>query len=150
MHQCESLASTVLNNQTQKDDNLDKFDTSWRTALAQITVEAPQKPEKKKKEKGETYRTTLALYKEGKLIEEIAQERNLGITTIEGHFARLIEQGEIKILKVMSYERWSEIKHSIEENQGLSNKELHTQLQEKFSYGEIKMVIASLSTDLEM
>ncbi|HRP39064.1 MAG TPA: helix-turn-helix domain-containing protein [Chitinophagales bacterium] len=150
MHQCESLASTVLNNQTQKDDNLDKFDTSWRTALAQITVEAPQKPEKKKKEKGETYRTTLALYKEGKLIEEIAQERNLGITTIEGHFARLIEQGEIKILKVMSYERWSEIKHSIEENQGLSNKELHTQLQEKFSFGEIKMVIASLSTDLEM
>lgn len=150
MHQCEHLAISILNNQVPQDESLNKFDTSWRTALAQITVEAPQKPEKKKKEKGETYRTTLALYKQGKLIEEIARERNLGISTIEGHFARLIEQGEIKILKIMNYERWSEIKHSIEENQGLTNKELYNLLQEKFTYGEIKMVIASISTDLEM
>lgn len=150
IHKCETIALALLQNQVSiKNDWLKNYDTSWRMALAQVPVEAPSQPKKKKKEKGETYKTTLAMFKEGKNMETIAAERNLGKSTIEGHFAKLIEQNEINILQIITYERWSEIKNAIEENAGSSIKELLIKYENQFSYGEIKMVKASLPKDLE-
>jgi uncharacterized protein YpbB len=39
----------------------------------------------------------LRLYKEGKRIEDIAKERSMAVSTIEGHLASFIPSGEVKI-----------------------------------------------------
>ena len=57
---------------------------------------APPKPasETVRRPLGETYQTTLTLLHEGKSVEEIAKARDIVVGTVEGHLARLIEEGE--------------------------------------------------------
>ena len=43
---------------------------------------------------GETYQVTLSLLRQGKSIEQIASIREIVPGTVEGHIARLIEEGE--------------------------------------------------------
>ncbi len=53
-----------------------------------------EKPTKKEKKKGNTYRMTLEFYKEGLEIEEIAQKRGIFPSTIYSHLIKLYEDGE--------------------------------------------------------
>ena len=66
------------------------------TESERIPMEAaPAKPATSiKRVLGETYQVTLALLREGKSIEEVAAIRGIVATTVEGHIARLIEEGE--------------------------------------------------------
>ncbi|HSZ72865.1 MAG TPA: helix-turn-helix domain-containing protein, partial [Cytophagaceae bacterium] len=48
----------------------------------------------KKVQKGDTYKTTLELYRQGLEIEDIARQREMSPTTIWSHLAQLAEQGE--------------------------------------------------------
>jgi len=48
-----------------------------------------------KKEKQSTYEQTLILLKEGKTVDEVAQERGLKEGTIMGHIAELVAKGEL-------------------------------------------------------
>jgi ATP-dependent DNA helicase RecQ len=47
-----------------------------------------------KRSRGETYTITLDLLRQGKSLEEIAASRDLAVSTIEAHFAKLLEAGE--------------------------------------------------------
>lgn len=150
IHKCKFIVAAILNDQVlERKEWEQSFDVSWRVALAQIPLEAPQKPKKKKKEKGETYKITLALYGEGKNIAEIARERKLSTSTIETHFARLIEEEKISIFKIMTHERWSEIKKAIESNATLKLREIHAKFDNQFSLGEIKIVQSSLKHEIK-
>ncbi len=77
------------------------FKPAWREAwiqeLEQQQKEKPAKAKSGKVKKGETFETTFALYQQDMSIEAIAAERGLAVSTIEGHFARLIAQGKIPI-----------------------------------------------------
>jgi len=53
------------------------------------TVKETKKRERTVKQKGQTYMETLALWKAGKLVPDIAKERNLTVNTILGHLERL-------------------------------------------------------------
>lgn len=68
-------------------------------------------PPKPKKEKGQTYTLTLESYEAGKSIEAIATERGLAISTITGHFRKLITEKKIPVEKLVSPEalqEWSD------------------------------------------
>ena len=130
--------NTVLNKEIWESG----FDMSWRIKLNFTEVTAADVPKKKKKEKGETYTETLLMYKEGKSIDEIAAARGLTVTTVEGHFARLIKQGEINISKVLPLEKLFPILEAIKNQTEPSLTNLKVVLGDKFSFGEIRMVIA--------
>lgn len=144
MHKACLLADAMLHHKTlNKEIWENSFDISWRMQLHFVEVTAPENiGKKKKKEKGETVKETLLLYKQGKTIEEIASDRNLTLTTIEGHFAKLIQQGEISITKVLPAEKLFPILEAIKNQPepGLAN--LKTTLGDKFSFGEIRMALA--------
>lgn len=55
--------------------------------------------------KGETYEITLELFRAGKSIDQIAEERSLSPGTIEGHIGRWIDRDEIKITEVLSQDK---------------------------------------------
>ncbi|MGN6533834.1 MAG: helix-turn-helix domain-containing protein, partial [Ginsengibacter sp.] len=83
------------------------------------------------------------LYKEGKTIEEIAKERNLAFTTIEGHLAAFVANGEIDINKMVSPKKQNLIKEAAKIHGRESFKALKENLPEEISYGDIRMVMAA-------
>jgi len=95
--------------------------------------------------KTETKTSSYTLYKEGKTIEEIASERNMAVGTIEGHLSYFISIGEIDINTIIAPEKQVLIKFAIEKFGHLSQKTLKENLPESISYGEIRMVLASLT-----
>ena len=75
-----------------------------------------EKVKNDKKPIGETFRTSLTMYEEGKSIEEIAISRNLGITTIASHLGRYVGTGELNIYKFVSIEKCEKAIKTIEKS----------------------------------
>ncbi|MFZ4726353.1 MAG: HRDC domain-containing protein, partial [Paludibacter sp.] len=74
------------------------------------------KEKKEKKPVGETMRMSLAMYEEGRTIEEIATSRNLGTSTIASHLAKYITSGELDINKFVSKEKRDKALKTIDES----------------------------------
>lgn len=108
----------------------------------------PAKPKKEKKktniQKESTQTISYNLFKEGKSIEEIAQERKMAITTIEGHLSTFIVDGLVNIDQLVSAEFQKQINDAGEKFGWDSLKTLKENLPEQISYGQIRMTKASL------
>lgn len=103
---------------------------------------------KDKSLKTNTVTETVKLFKAGKSIEQIAVERNLVNSTIEGHIARAIKQDLIRIDEVMPMTEAKKIAEYF--SQGLvdirlsSIKEIVPQ---DISYGKLRIVLAWLDKE---
>lgn len=76
-------------------------------------------------------------------MQDIAKERNMAISTIEGHLASFVASGEIDINKIVSEEKHSLIKEAAKTHGRESFKTLKDNLPENITYGEIRMVMAA-------
>jgi hypothetical protein len=95
-----------------------------------------------KNPKIDTKAESFRLYKNGKLVEEIAKERNLTIQTIEGHLAFYVKTGEIKITELVSREKIDLIETTVKNFSGGSITPVKEKLGSGISFGEIRMVLA--------
>ena len=96
-----------------------------------------------KKEKGETYRMTYALLKDGMGIKEIAATREMAVSTIEGHAVKGIQTGELSVGEVLPKDTIEVLQLSLKKStKGI--KEIQAAFKGKYSFGEIRMVQASL------
>lgn len=104
------------------------------------------KKKKIKHQKGDSKRETLAMFRAGKSIEDIANERSLTQSTIEGHLASFIPTGEIYLDDIISPERQKAIYEAFakikDEKEHIISR-IKELLPDDYSYGEIKMVIKS-------
>jgi ATP-dependent DNA helicase RecQ len=90
-----------------------------------------------------TQMITLQHYQRGLSIEEIAQERNLSVSTIIGHLAELIEMNQpINLDSLVIPVRQNIILQAIKQLRGDSLKTIKEYLGENYSYDEIKLVTA--------
>ncbi|RYZ48505.1 MAG: hypothetical protein EOO14_22005, partial [Chitinophagaceae bacterium] len=105
---------------------------------AQTPVTAPAK--KEKAVKGASKGDTLALFREGKSMEEIASLRNLAISTIESHLSSFVYTGELELDELVSPVRSKAILKVIEDV-GMTATTIKQQLPEEYSYGEIRAVM---------
>ena len=95
---------------------------------------------KTKKDKTPTHEISLTLYKQGKSIEEIAVERGLVNSTIEGHLGKYIATGEIKASELMDEKKLANILSLITpETTGTG--EIKNQLGDEYSYGEVRIAL---------
>jgi len=92
-----------------------------------------------------TKKHSLDLFKEGKTIDEIAEERGLTKNTIEGHLASFIETGEIKITDLISLDKFNELKKIIKNTHFEGLTDLKSKIDAKFTYSEIRMVNMNLN-----
>jgi len=99
---------------------------------------------KPKRQKGETKKISLELFKSGKSINDIALERELNVNTISGHLASFIPTGEVKITDIISEDYYNELKELIPTKEYENLSDLKYQLDDKFSYGEIRLVLNAL------
>lgn len=107
---------------------------------AQLSVlETPKKP------KIDTKKLSFELFQSGKSIAEIAEERSLAASTIEGHLGYYIELGQLDIFDVMDREKVNKIEQFIKENPTETLSGIKSHFGEDFSYGEIRMVLHHLN-----
>lgn len=90
-----------------------------------------------------TRQTTLALYRQGLRVEDIARERNLTPGTVMSHLAELIEAGEaIDIDKLVQPERQKCIADALRQVGDHALRPVKDVLGEEYSYDEIRLVRA--------
>lgn len=99
------------------------------------------------KKKGNTHAESFKLYKEGKTIAEIAKERSLAVTTIEGHLEKFVRSGDIKIDELVSSEKLVLIESVLKDFNGGSITTLKKELGDGISFGEIRLVMAGLGIE---
>ena len=110
------------------------------------TLSANLKREKKPKStepKIDTKTVSFDLYKAGKTAADIAQERNLTISTIEGHLAYFAGTGDIDVNELVSVEKQKLIAAAVAEHGAQSHSTLIHNLPKDISYGELRMVLAA-------
>lgn len=108
-----------------------------------LEVVAKNKKEKKvKRQKGDSERETLAMFREGKTIDEIAKERSLTKSTIESHLASFIPTGEVALDDIVAKERQIAILNAAMKfsNEERSYTVVKESLPDDYSYGEIRLV----------
>ncbi len=97
---------------------------------------------KKKISRTGTKYVSFDMFNKKMTIEEIAKERGLVNSTIEGHLAYFVKTGELDINRLLSSEKQKTIKKELEKEHNNSLTAVKQKLGEKFSYGEIKFMIA--------
>jgi len=105
------------------------------------------KETKVKRVKGETYRESLKLLNAGHNVEEIATIRNLSPVTIQGHFATMIETGDLHINRILGSEKIIELEKILLENPEKSISLLVEESNYSLSYHELKQVFKQLVFD---
>lgn len=90
----------------------------------------------------DTKRTSYDMYREGNTIAEIAEVRQLAITTVETHLSYYISTGELDIDELVAPDKQELIEAAIAKYGRLSLKQLKDNLPEEITYGEIRMVAA--------
>ncbi len=120
---------------------------SGRKRSRRSTEEVFAKERKPKAEKGETYRKTYALLKEGLSLADAAKVRQLSMGTLEGHAARGISEGEVDITSVMDDLARDHIADWMREHPEQGTNEARTYFGETYSYGQLRMVQAWLKRE---
>jgi len=100
---------------------------------------------KPKRQKGETKLISLQLFKSGKAPEQIAFERELNVNTVIGHLATFISSGEVKITDLISERHYKELKEIIPKHKFDNLSELKHQIDDKYTYGELRLVLEDIS-----
>lgn len=97
-----------------------------------------------KKKKGDTKKESLELFKSGKTISEIANVRELNENTIFGHLTSYIKTGEVEVVDLIPITHYKELKALIPKTKFENLSDLKHQLDEKYSYGELRLVLDEL------
>lgn len=84
---------------------------------------------------------TLNLYKSGRPVVEIAQERGLSVGTIIHHLSQFLKSGEILITDLVEEKKIEPIREAIKINGVLSTATLKDYLGEDYDYPEIRAVV---------
>jgi ATP-dependent DNA helicase RecQ len=123
-----------------------------RGLASTINRKEPKKDKKERtgpaKKKGETFLETLKLYKAGIAIPEIATARGLAVGTIESHLGRFVQSGELKMEQLVSKEKIELIESALADYHESSITPLKNKLGSDVSFGEIRLVMASLGKSL--
>jgi hypothetical protein len=112
-----------------------------------IEIEEQDKPERQDKEtapKPNTKQKSFELYCAGKTVQEIATERAMAVSTIEGHLAHYIGIGELEISQLMDSDKLKRISDYFINNQSTKLGPAKAALGEDVSWGELRYVLRHL------
>jgi hypothetical protein len=101
-------------------------------------VTTPARPQPRT---SETKRHSLGLFRAGKSVDEIAAARGLARGTIEGHLSHFIGLGELDIDAVLDRETVADIQQFLQARPEAVAAEVKAHFGDKYSYGELQIVI---------
>lgn len=103
-------------------------------------------PKKLKKPKIDTKKASFELFKSGKTVAEVAQERGFASSTIESHLAHYVGLGELDVQQFLSEKKLKKIVDYFKsvENKGFGEAKNH--FGDEVSYGEMRMGLSYLES----
>lgn len=101
------------------------------------------KAKKEKVAKPDSKSLSYELFKLGKTIPEIAAERSMALSTVEGHLAHYVSLGMIPVTDFMSEEKFKKIMDVYKSSEETGLSALKEKLGETFSYSEIRFAVAT-------
>ncbi len=104
----------------------------------------PAPPKAAKQPKKPTRQITLEMWQSGISMEEIATQRQLALSTIEGHMARFVASGEVEVEKLIPPEKLQTLSDYFLSTKNPSLTEAKNHLGEQCTYGELRLVLAHL------
>lgn len=129
-----------LSNQGNISQMLDKYYSGIVNVIKQISEEPNSPPVKAKKtEKGDSTRLTFTLFKSGKTMTDIATERGLALSTIEGHLASFVLTGELSPFELLDKEKVKELIALIKSNPDKTIGELKQAQGASYTFGEFRI-----------
>lgn len=148
-----NLAEGVLQGKIEFDfSGLRDQRAAMRAEILMSTVKSsgPKKKSKRKKKAGEpsTFDISIQMAEQGKTVAEIAKERGLVVSTIEGHLARGVESGRIKLSLIVPDEDAiiiTEAAKSLPE--GFSSSDLYSKFKGKYTYGQLRAVMGKMRVE---
>jgi len=96
---------------------------------------------KPKKEKVDTKQVTFDLFKKGKTIEAIAQERSLTAGTIFTHIGHFVRSGEINIFQIIPAEKVHRVADWLDGNKAESLTEVKNHFGDEVSWDELRLIV---------
>jgi hypothetical protein len=105
----------------------------------QFEITIPEKKEKKEK-LGASNQDSFDLFKSGKNVQEIAVERNLAVSTIEGHLSYFVKTGELEVSQFVSEEKIKRISEYFTQHPDSLFGEAKTHFGDEVSYTEMRFV----------
>lgn len=123
---------------------LEKYGSEFINAI--IEFQKSKKTNTKAKKESSTYKATLELFENGNTIEEIAVKRNLGLSTVISHLAKLYLDGiDIDVSQFISDEEVTLLqKAQIELENPNALKPYFDHFEEKMGYDKIRFGLAVL------
>ncbi|MDP2338342.1 MAG: helix-turn-helix domain-containing protein [Bacteroidota bacterium] len=91
--------------------------------------------------------TSFELFKSGKSVPEIASERGMAVSTIEGHLALFVGTGELNIDQLVEPKKTKAILAYIEKHQTRGMNEIRASLGSDYSYSEIRFVLKHMEAN---
>lgn len=101
-------------------------------------------PKRQPSAASETERQSLALFQSGKSLDEISAERRLAQSTIEGHLSHFIGLGELDVHAILDRETIDTILQFLKSQPEAVVADVKSHFGEKYSYGELKMVMSHM------
>jgi hypothetical protein len=111
----------------------------------QISPErAPDGSQPKPELGSSTKQISLMMFQEGKTVEQIAKERGLTASTIQGHLAYYVEENQLDIHRLLDKAKLEEIEQFYSANPIATLTEAKAHFGSKFDYGELRLAISYL------
>lgn len=111
-------------------------------------IEPPALPvtekKKKKKEREDTKKISFDLFSQGLTLAQIAEQRNLSISTIEGHLSHYVGTGQIPVSKFVSGEIIELISGQLEVTNDLKIGPVKEALGDRVTWSDIRFVLNHL------
>lgn len=116
--------------------------------VSRIDLKEPKRERKQRTKRDvngkDTYHISLDLFRDGKAMDEIAKARGIGLSTVEGHLARFVSTGEIRLDQILPPHKIETIRKAIDESpQPGFIGPVKAVLGDDYSYGEIRAVLAA-------
>jgi uncharacterized protein YpbB len=114
-------------------------------------MDLPLNAEKEVEKEGmDSKQISYELFIDGKSINEIASDRRMAITTIEGHLAHYVGIGALELDRLVERQKSKVILQYIEKHQSQQMTEIHASLGNDYSYSEIRFVIKHLEAKRQL
>ncbi len=120
-----------------------------KNLVSRIDLKSPKRAIKQRTKRDangkDTYRISLDLFRDGRSIADIAQERGVQSSTVENHLARFITTGEIELKELVPLHKVEPIREAVLKfNDSGALSPIKEFLGEEYTYGEIRAVISSM------
>lgn len=114
-------------------------------------MDLPLNAEKEVEKAGmDSKQISYELFIGGKSISEIAYDRRMAVSTIEGHLAHYVGIGAVELDRLVEKQKSKVILQYIEKHQSQQMTEIHAALGNDYSYSEIRFVIKHLEAKRQL